>query len=146
MAPTSFPHRPPLYFMPSHGFNGPGVLVLFVQVLLFLASSQTGGVTHWKLTEDTIGPAPAVGLDLAGISPGRSGSKSEDMYAGNQLAANDPEFAILMRYSSRDSTVPLNRGGKSPRILGRAKEESSEGYCEEEKEEEEECSEESFSM
>jgi len=89
---------------------------LLVQIVLLLSALGTGGVTHWKLTEDTISPgslAPEVDLKVAS----RSSAKTEDVLTAGHLSSVDPELALLVRYSSKASKrkkIPPNRGGSGP--------------------------------
>ena len=133
--------RPPLHFMCSYNFNGPGVVILLVQALLLLAVSRTGGITHWKLSDDTITPGSASSLDLVGKTQSKPNTKNEDLYAASQLASTDPEFAILIRFSSSGSGSS-NRGGRGHGVFSRnggetlpcswdEEEEGDKGYAEE---------------
>lgn len=120
------------------------MVVLLVQAMLLLAASRTGGITHWKLTDDTINPGPASSLDLAGKTQTRPSTESEDVYAASQLAATDPEFALLIRYSAKSSgSVSPNRGGRGHGVFRRQGAETHSSSCDYEEDEDEEGDEES---
>lgn len=121
--------------MYSYNFNGPGVIVLLVQAVLLLAVSRTGGITHWKLSEDssTITPGPAPSLDLVGKSQSRPNTKNDDVYAASQLASTDPEFSLLIRFSS-SGNGPSNRGGSGHGVFSRHAEEAPPSSCDDDEE------------
>lgn len=92
------------------------VVVWLVQSLLLLSSSQTVGVTHWKLIDNEIMPEQQ-NLDTPGEAQREEASKQDSgIYPMNhaQLSTSDPEFSMLVRYSARNSgggAGSLNRGG-----------------------------------
>ena len=126
-------YHPPLRFMYTCRFDGPGVLILLVQAMLLLSAPRTGGVTHWKLTGDTITPGSlAPSVDLPEKVPSRiPGPKSEDIFAASQLTSADPEFALLIRYSTKSSRkgISPNRGGNNLGVFRRVSEEVDLDYC-----------------
>ena len=125
--------QPPLHFLRTIPSEGPWVVFVLVQAAILLSAPRTGGITHWKLTDDTIAPgsmAPEVDVsDKVPIS--RAGGRSEDVFAA-QLASSDPEFAILLRYSSKSSRkgISSNRGGGSHGTFRRVSEDMEADYCE----------------
>ena len=97
-------------------FNMAGLVVVWLaQSLLLLSSSQTAGVTHWKLIDNEIMPEQQ-NLDTPGEAQGDEDSKQDSgIYpmSQGQLSTSDPEFSMLVRYSTRNSgggTGSLNRG------------------------------------
>ncbi len=104
---------------------------MLVQTILLLSALRTGGITHWKLTEDTISPEPhAPEVDLKVES--RSNAKSEDVLTAGHLSSMDPELALLVRYSSKSSKrrkIPPNRGGSGRGVFRRLSEEKDLDYC-----------------
>ena len=97
-------------------FNMAGLVVVWLaQSLLLLSSSQTAGVTHWKLIDNEIMPEQQ-NLDTPGEAQRDEDSKQDSgIYpiSQGQLSTSDPEFSMLVRYSTRNSgggTGSLNRG------------------------------------
>ena len=68
-------------------------LVILLHTLLLSYVSNIAGVTHWKLQDDSITP---LDTDHTPSSPG----KSAEVLAVN-LANTDPEFAILVRHTTK---------------------------------------------
>ncbi len=112
-------HLPPRSLM-TH-FASPystGVVMWLIKCILLLnVSTDSAGVTHWKLTDNDIMPVSPPSLETHGkaaaqneLSP--SPVMSEDLYGINHLSNTDPEFSILIRYSARtsDGSGSLNRG------------------------------------
>lgn len=71
-------------------------LFVFVNCLLLSSVSRIVGVTHWKLQDDSITP---IATDLPTLS-GNQGLSDQDVFAVN-LADSDPEFAILLRHTTK---------------------------------------------
>ena len=87
-------------------------LVRLAQLALLLNVSRTAGVTHWKLIDNEIMPEP--GLDSTeGQETDTAVPKQDMLYDISQFSSSDPEFAMLIRYSSRGSggAGSPNRGG-----------------------------------
>ena len=66
--------------------------VLASCLLLLLCYTRTTGVTHWKLEDNAIIPAST---ELASTQ-----QPQEDLYAAS-VGLNDPEFAVLLRHSTK---------------------------------------------
>ena len=87
-------------------------LVVLVHALLLSSVSRIAGVTHWKLQDDSITP---IATDLTtGSLPGNQGPSTsqsdQDVFAVN-LADSDPEFAILLRHTTKMRSVGGVGGG-----------------------------------
>ena len=99
-------HVPPIFHL-----DCTYLLVLVVQLLALLNAPKTAGVTHWKLSENEIVPAPS---SMEAQSE-ESQHKADNLYTVSQFSSSDPEFAMLVRYSARGSSGSaggsLNRGG-----------------------------------
>ena len=71
--------------------------MILLHTLLLSYVSTIAGVTHWKLQDDSITPVP-LDTDHTPNTPG----KSADVLAVNlDLADTDPEFAILLRHTTK---------------------------------------------
>lgn len=105
--------NPPVHYFPSlvH-LRWQDLVVWLVRVAFLLNISQTAGVTHWKLIDNSIIPEPS--LDSQGKEA--TSKHSNNIYPMSQLSSSDPEFAMLVRYSARGSsggggiTGSANRG------------------------------------
>jgi len=125
--------HPPLHFLRTVPSDGPWVVVLLIQSVLLLSAPRTGGITHWKLTDDTIAPGSLASPEVeVSDKVSRASGRSEDVFAASQVATSDPEFAILLRYSTKSSRkgISSNRGGGSHGAFRRLSEELEVDYCE----------------
>lgn len=77
--------------------------VWFVQCLLLFSSSQTVGVTHWKLQGNAITP---LATDLSNTTP-----QQDDLFTIG-LPTSDPEFSVLLRHATK---VPGGSGSHGNR-------------------------------
>lgn len=83
----------------SHEMPPPSwTISVLLHILLLAHVSSIAGVTHWKLEDDSITPG-----------------KAEDVLAVN-LADSDPEFAILVRHTTKMSGVS-GGGNRKPRPI-----------------------------
>lgn len=108
------------YFPPFLSFNSASLVACLVQAILLLNTSQSAGVTHWKLIDNEIMPE-STNLDTPGDMQKEGGSLTEsNVYT---ISQNDPEFSTLVRYSARQpgggGVASPNRGGGSYGIFNR---------------------------
>ena len=80
--------------------------VWFIQCLFLFSTSQTVGVTHWKLQGNAITP---LATDLSSTTP-----QSDDLFSVH-LSTTDPEFSVLLRHATKlPSGSYGNRGSRQP--------------------------------
>lgn len=100
--------------------------VWLVQALLVLNTPQTVGVTHWKLIDNEIMPETP-NLDTpseaeAAEEMTQQQQQEEQGFVMSQHSTSDPEFSMLIRYSTRNSgggNAAPNRGGNSHGVFKR---------------------------
>lgn len=114
---SSVRHCPPFF----HHNLAACLSVWLVQALLVLNTPQTVGVTHWKLIDNEIIPETP-NLDTPSEAEAEEMSQQDQGFVMSQHSTSDPEFSMLIRYSTRNSgggnSAP-NRGGSSHGIFKR---------------------------
>ena len=111
-----------LHYPPFFRHNLACLTVWLVQALLVLNTPQTVGVTHWKLIDNEIIPETP-NLDTPSEAEAEEVPQQHDQgFVMSQHSTSDPEFSMLIRYSTRNSgggnSAP-NRGGSSHGVFKR---------------------------